>query len=311
VTEPQISVVIPTHNRSGPLQTALAGLRGQTLPRERFEVIVVDDASSDDTPRVLAAAREAGEVDLVLRRDTSGGPGAARNTGWREARGQLIAFVDDDCRPTPEWLERGLEAHRQHPGAFIQGPVLKDPEHMHRLNPFAHFFEVHGLDQGFATANIFYSRALLDRLDGFDAQAFPYAGEDTDLGWRAIEAGAQPVFATGALVYHGIFPRSPLARLRMTARWTDTVKTYRRHPQIKKVKGVFWRHNHWVLFRFLVALALPRRLGPVRLWLAAPYVHYLTDRRSGPLLAPYLIALDLAEVVAITRGAVRYRVLVV
>ena len=58
MSDPRVSVVIPTHNRSGPLQTALAGLRAQTLPREEFEVIVVDDASSDDTPAVLEAAAE-------------------------------------------------------------------------------------------------------------------------------------------------------------------------------------------------------------------------------------------------------------
>ncbi|MEA2496052.1 MAG: hypothetical protein QOJ29_3963, partial [Thermoleophilaceae bacterium] len=136
------------------------------------------------------------------------------------------------------------------------------------------------------------------------------AGEDTDLGWRAVEAGAEVHFATDALIYHAIVPVGPLARLRGTARWTDTVRNYRTHPQMPKVKGVFWRYNHWELFRFLVALALPRRLGPVRLFLAAPYVKHLTDRRTGPLLAPYLLALDAAEVLAIVRGAIRYRVFV-
>ena len=311
MSDPQVSVVIPTRDRAEPLKTALAGLRAQTLPRERFEVIVVDDGSTDATPAVLDDERAAGDLDLrVLRRDAAGGPGAARNTGWREARGELIAFVDDDCRPTPEWLERGVEAHEANPGSFIQGRVLKDPEQMDRLSPFAHFFEVYGPDQGFATANIFYPRELLERLDGFDEEEFPRTGEDTDLGWRAIEAGAQPVFAGDALVYHGIFPMSPLARLRSTARWSDTVKGYRRHPEMKKVKGLFWRQNHWELFRFLVALALPRRLGPVRLYLAAPYVAHLTGRRTGPLLAPYLLALDLGEMLAILRGAIRYRVLV-
>jgi glycosyltransferase involved in cell wall biosynthesis len=307
---PRVSVVIPTHNRSGPLQSALAGLRAQTLPREQFEVVVVDDASTDDTPSVLEQAEAAGDVDIALRREVSGGPGGARNAGWRQARGEVIAFLDDDCRPTPEWLERGLEVHEQHPEAFIQGRVLKDPEHMDRLSPFAHFFEVHGYDQGFPTANIFYPRTLLDRLGGFDETFRRAAGEDTDLGWRALEAGAQAIFATDALVYHGIFPMSPWARLKLTQRWADTVRGYRLHPGMRKIKGLFWRQNHWEFFRFLVALALPRRLGPLRLYLAAPYVAYLTGRRTGPLMAPYLIALDLGEVIAVVRGGIRYRVLV-
>jgi hypothetical protein len=99
-------------------------------------------------------------------------------------------------------------------------------------------------------------------------------------------------------------------RLRVAARWTPLVQVYKRHPGLRHELrlGLFWRENHWLLTRFLVALALPRRLGPIRLALAAPYVRHLTDRRTGPLLAPYLLAVDLVEVAAILRGAVRYRV---
>jgi GT2 family glycosyltransferase len=187
-----------------------------------------------------------------------------------------------------------------------------DPSQMHALDPFAHYFEVHHAQEGFPTANILYPRELLERLGGFDEDAFILleAGEDTDLGWRAVEAGATVQFAPDALVLHGIVPVGAIAKLRGTRRWTSTIKNYRRHPDMPKYKGIFWRHNHWILFRFLVALVLPRRLGPLRLFLAAPYVAHLTDRTTGPLLAPYLLALDLLEVVAVVRGAIRYRVLV-
>jgi glycosyltransferase involved in cell wall biosynthesis len=311
VSAPRIAVVVATHNRVYRLSLLLDALREQSLSHEEFEVIVVDDGSQDATPQLLADAEQAGDLQLtVLRREPAGGPARARNLGWRAAAAPLIAFTDDDCRPTVSWLAAYLAAAESYPGAVLQGRVMKDPEQMDALNPFAHTYEVHGYDQGFATANMLYPRDLLDRLNGFDETFLRPAGEDTDLGWRAIEEGRRIEFVNDALVHHGIVPVGAVARLRSASRWTDTVRLYRRHPGMTKVKGLFWRHNHWVLFRFVVALALPRALGPVRLYLAAPYVEYLTARRTGPLLAPYLLAVDLAEVLAVVRGAIRYRVLV-
>jgi glycosyltransferase involved in cell wall biosynthesis len=311
VSEPRITVVAATHNRAPRLRILLDALRAQTVPRGEFEVVIVDDGSADETPGVLAEAESAGDLDLrVLRREPAGGPAAARNLGWNIARAPLVAFTDDDCRPAPGWLAGMLEAAGDRRDLILQGRVEKDPEQLDALSPFAHWFEVHDANQGFPTANILYPRDLLERLGGFDAGRFPFTGEDTDLGWRAVEAGAEVDFCPEALVYHAVVPMSPVARLRSTQRWTGAIRNYSVHPGIPKVKGFFWRYNHWELFRFLVALALPRRLGPLRLFLAAPYVVHLTGRRSGPLLAPYLLAVDLAEVVAVLRGALRYRVFV-
>jgi glycosyltransferase involved in cell wall biosynthesis len=304
----RIAVVVATKNRAWRLSLLLEALRAQTVGLDAFEVVVVDDGSSDATPRLLA---DVGDLPLrVIRRETSAGPATARNAGWRAATAPLVAFTDDDCRPVPDWLERFAAAAAAHPGAVLQGRVEKDPEQMGALTPFAHWMEVHHAGEGFPTANILYPRELLERLDGFDESFGRASGEDTDLGWRALEAGATVEFVPDALVHHGIVPVGAWPRLRGTARWTDSIRNYRLHPQMPKHKGIFWRHNHWVLFRFLVALILPRWLGPIRLYLAAPYVKHLTDRRTGPLLAPYLLALDLGEVLAVVRGAIRYRVLV-
>ena len=108
---PEIAVVAATHNRSDRLAALLDALRAQTLGSDRFEVVIVDDASSDGTRELLAEARGRGDLALtVLHQDSSRGPAAARNAGWRAATAPLVAFTDDDCRPSPGWLAAGLRA---------------------------------------------------------------------------------------------------------------------------------------------------------------------------------------------------------
>ncbi|MEA2495152.1 MAG: hypothetical protein QOJ29_3063, partial [Thermoleophilaceae bacterium] len=96
---PRASVVVATRDRADSLAALLSALAEQTLPREDFEVIVIDDGSTDHTARVLAEAEARGTLQLRIARDEGRGPGAARNRGWREARGEIVAFTDDDCRP--------------------------------------------------------------------------------------------------------------------------------------------------------------------------------------------------------------------
>lgn len=311
MSEPQISIVLATSNRARRLAALVDSLRAQTLAPDRFEVVVVDDASTDDTPHVLKTALEVGGLRLkALRLDRPSGPAHARNVGWRAAEAPLIAFTDDDCVATPTWAHAALEAFARHPNTVIQGRVEINPDEIAYYDPFAHTLEVHGLGAGFETANVLYPRELLERVNGFDEAEFRGpGGEDTDLAWRAIASGADAVFADDVVVYHGVLRVGAIKRLKVAARWTESIKVFNRHPAIRRylVWRVFWRYNHWLFFRFLVALALPRRLGALRLFLAAPYVVHLTDRRTGPLLAPYLVALDAVEVFAVLRGALRYR----
>ena len=314
--EPEISVVVATHDRPRRVQALLESLRVQTLDPSRYEVIVVDDGSAGEaTAAVLHAQLAKDGMQLhVIRRPLSAGPSVARNEGWRAARAPLIAFTDDDCVATPTWAEAGLRGFAEHPNAVLQGRVEMNPDELDQYNPFSHTLNVHELGAGFETANIFYPRALLERVGGFNEAEFRGpGGEDTDLAWRAIKTGAEAHFLSDAVVYHGVVPSGAIKRLRVAARWSESIKAVRMHPEIRErlTARVFWRYNHWLLFRFLIALLLPKRWGALRLMLAAPYVVHLTDRRTGPLLAPYLLALDAVEVLAVVRGAIRYRTFII
>ena len=306
----EISVVLPTRDRPRRLARQLAALRAQTLGRDRFEVIVVDDASAQPTRERLERERASAPDWLrVVRNDRPAGPGAARNSGWPLARAQLVAFTDDDCEATPAWLEALLACARRHPGDFVQGPVAMLPSERARFTPFSHTIEVHGCGPGWETANIAYPRDLLERLGGFDRQLFRQG--DTDLGWRAIELGAAARWAPDALVHHAVTYVGPLGRLKLAARYHQAPLVFKRHPQLRRrvPLRVFWYGVHLELFAAVLSRALPRRLAAARWFLAGPYVYRLTRGRSLGASAPYVALCHVVEVSALVRGSVRYRTL--
>ncbi|MDQ5852192.1 MAG: glycosyltransferase, partial [Chloroflexota bacterium] len=102
-----VSVVVPTFERPALLQRCLAALLGQQFEPSNYEVVVVDDGVSDETRRLVECWSERGKARGVCVRYLAAphtrGPAAARNIGWRAARGAIIAFTDDDCIPDANW----------------------------------------------------------------------------------------------------------------------------------------------------------------------------------------------------------------
>ena len=97
-----VSIVVPTYRRPEQLARCLQALAELEYPTDRYEVVVVDDGSAEpDATRIASICLEAG---ARLERQARSGPAAARNRGARAARGEFIAFLDDDCAPSPDWL---------------------------------------------------------------------------------------------------------------------------------------------------------------------------------------------------------------
>ena len=312
---PRVSVVVATRDRPQRLTALLRSLEAQTLSPEDFEVVVVDDASSlPEAERVLGLSeRDSSPAIRVIHRAEPGGPAAARNEGWRAAGAPLVAFTDDDCVAAADWLETGLSASVAHPGAILQGRTDPIPEEAHRRSPFSRTVVVGRGGPPFETCNIFYPRSVLEAVGGFD-ETFRYpVGEDTDLAWRATRDGAEAVFVPNARVFHAVVELGPLGMLRDALRWEHAVQVFAKHPELRRAQlhgGVFWSPTHAQLVCFALALRLARRWPLVAFLLAWPYLVRLMRRRTGPLLAPYILLQDLVEVFAIVRGAVRNRVLV-
>jgi glycosyltransferase involved in cell wall biosynthesis len=189
---PFFSVVIPTYNRPDNLLRNLQALTRQTFPD--FEVVVVDQ--SDPAVEIPEEFRQKLAIRYVYSQQR--GPALARNKGIREATGHVIAFTDDDCIPETDWLEKAARRFDQAPIAGLEGRVrsekVGDPKYRTVSNE-----NFEGI--GFMTANMFYRRDLLLKVNGFD-ERFPDAfREDTDLAWRIQEFGDIP-HARDAVVFH-------------------------------------------------------------------------------------------------------------
>ncbi len=201
MSEPQISVIIPTHNRREELAKTLDHLLAQSLPRSAFEVIIVDDGSS---PPVTVPH------PLQLVRLEGAERSAARNAGVQASRGELLVFIDDDITVASDFLPSHLEAHREWPDALLVG-AIRLPEQAGRT-PFGRFrqkLEDDGvpIERGLTSlpnlctaANMAITRTRFNELGGFDPLIA--SGEDQDLALRHTSSGGRIAFIPEARVIH-------------------------------------------------------------------------------------------------------------
>lgn len=322
MTTPQVAVVVPTWQRAAKLPRLVAALERQR-GLDNFEVIIVDDASTDDTQEVVRRLSETSSISLKsLALPANSGPATARNTGWRAARAPVVAFTDDDCIPTDRWLSAILDAMRD--ADMVQGRTVPDPE-SDELQPLSRTMEV-GQENGlYETCNMAYRREVLERVDGFDERfRYPY-GEDADLGWRARATGARAAFCSNAVVYHEVANPGFGAHLRELKRLDGAVLLLKLHPEARAYlwRGMFFRRTHPSAaaagFGLTVALA-PRLRWQWRLGALTLCMPWLSRRlRSEPVrgglstqlsVLPKLLISDLAQIAVLTKASVRHRVLV-
>jgi GT2 family glycosyltransferase len=202
----ECSVVVPTRNRPDQLDACLDALASQSLPPDRFEVIVVDDGTEAPVAPRLEAWRR--RLSVGQARTPGAGPAAARNAGVALAAGRYLAFTDDDCRPSPGWLQALLAVLRRRPGALAGGRTvnmlaeLAASETSQVISEVVHdYYNADPEDaRFFSSNNLAAEAAAFRRLGGFDP-AFR-TSEDRDLCHRWRAAGGRLVYVPDALVGH-------------------------------------------------------------------------------------------------------------
>lgn len=227
----RLSVIVPAYNDADNLRAALTRLADQTLPHNAYEVVVVDDGSTDATPDVIASAAGAPAPIRSVRLDPNGGRAAARNAGIRVARAPLVVFVDSDVLVGRDFLERHADIHTSAGRPLLgRGPVVAIPTRTVPARPPMTRVSTAYLD----TANASVPRQALVDAGLFDEGFRLYGWEDFDLGMRLKARGLPRVFSAAAVAFHVVPPPTPESFDRYLLKEEERARTarylLRKHP---------------------------------------------------------------------------------
>jgi GT2 family glycosyltransferase len=292
-----VSIVVPTCRRPQLLSHCMASLLLQRFDASRFEIVVVDDAPCSSTRNVVddwaAVAAAAGPAITYIASGGPHGPAAARNRGWRAARGAIIAFTDDDTVAGADWLLQGLCAFAPDVQAVwgrIDMPLSTQPTDYER--------DAKNLESAeFVTANCFCPKHVLEELDGFDERFRLAWREDADLYFRLLGRAGRIVHAPAAVITHPIRPAPWGVSLRQQKKILFDALLYKKHPALYRQKiRAAPRTDYYLIVAALlcaiVALALQRAV-PAALagaaWLALS-ARFCRQRLAPTIKTPAHIA---------------------
>ncbi|HEX9659394.1 MAG TPA: glycosyltransferase, partial [Rhodothermales bacterium] len=197
---PRISVVVCSYNGAATITDTLRAL--QSLDYPDYEVIVVNDGSSDHTEQVARAFK------FQVVTTPNAGLSSARNEGIRQATGEIVAFIDDDAYPDPHWLRYVARVLTTRDVCGVGGPNLLPPEDgtlaeciSHAPGGPCHVLETDELAEHIPGCNMAFRKSVLETVEGFDPQ-FQAAGDDVDLCWRLLDRGWKIGFHPSAVVWH-------------------------------------------------------------------------------------------------------------
>ena len=226
---PRVSVVVCSYNGAATLAECLESLGRLRYPD--YEVILVDDGSSDDTPAIAARFPAVRTI-----RQENRGLSEARNVGLRAATGAIVAYTDSDCYADPDWLTHLVHQLEATGADAAGGPNLSPDDGWLAACVGAcpgqptHVLESDQVAEHIPGCNMAYRRGPLEQIGGFDPQ-FVRAGDDVDVCWRLQQAGRWITFAPAAFVWHHR-RQTPKAYLRQQAGYGEAEALLRfKHPE--------------------------------------------------------------------------------
>ena len=196
-----ISIIIPTYNRKESLISCIDSINNQNYPKKAFELIIVNDNSTDGTLEYLNEHIKSIPFPISIINTKHSGPGLARNIGVAKAKGTIIAFTEDDMRMDSNWLTIGSDCFINNEIAAVEGIT----KYVDTNKPVRRLEKQYQLS--FLPGNLMIRKNVFDKLDGYDADFYDekmgiYFREDVELGFRLLESGYKAIISAEMLAYH-------------------------------------------------------------------------------------------------------------
>lgn len=294
-----VSVVIPTYKRNKLLKNCLQKLQEQSFPKQRFEIVVVSDGHDSACAKMIASLNKEKEEGVEIRYfqlAEKNGPAAARNTGWKNARGQLIVFTDDDCLPLPEFISTYWNEWQTDPKPLIafrakmKVPIKSPPTDFERNTAYLE-------GDVFVTANCACTKAALTAINGFDEQFTMAWREDSDLEFALIKSDIPIKLIPNITVVHPVRKAPWGISVKEQKKTMFNVLLYKKYPRLFKeriTRGPAWYYYVYILlFVLLTAASFYKeyRLAALLTILWGAWISWFIFKRlKGTSLSPSHIA---------------------
>ncbi len=321
----EVSIVIPTRNRCKSLKETLESLFNQTYSYEKYEIIVCNDNSSDDTEKIVKELIDKNIHNLRYFKIESNieGPAKVRNFGIINAKAPIIGFTDDDCILPSNWIELAMLRFKENPEICgLYGKVVTFGTCKDKKFTIARRVDVLEDNGSYVTPNVFYKKDILVDVGMFDLE-MRYL-QDIELGWKVRKKG--PIlFEPSILVHHKIHCASIRNYLKRQRKHEYWVLMYKKHPENLKNDRLMLGHiyNRSVflvisLFVTLLSYILIQNLFSPLLFLSLlvyMWAHVIIDKNLQKypmrvLLFPRYIIADVIRFLISLKASIKYKFLV-
>ena len=230
----EVAIVIPANNASKTIGKAIEACLGQDYPKDKIRIIIVDDGSTDNTKEIVKNY----PVDYISQEKA--GPSKARNTGWRSARSEIIAFLDAECVPERKWISKMVRYYESDDTVCVGGRygIANEGNFLAELiygEFLARYTRCSKSTQFIGSYGYSFCRSVLEEIGGYNEEFTMASAEDNDLAYRLLAGNYSLVFDTDIVIKHHFATK--LHRYLKAQFWHGCwrMKLYRIH--IRMIKG--------------------------------------------------------------------------
>lgn len=241
-----VSIIIPTLNRREILKKCLGYLFTQTYPKDKYEIIIVDDGSTDGTNEMIKELSPPHPLKYLKQEAGKNGPACANNLGIKNAQGEVVLFMNSDIFVLPDFIEEHMKFHRLYPNHIVQGPSYNTTNFENPFKATSDYSGYSNIQMGyFVTWNVSIPKEFIEKAGYFDEDFRPYSWEDIELGYRLRRLGIKQKFNRKATGFHYrkkfTLDDLPGIKEKSMIMGRNGVLYYRKHPSLEtKIASGAW-----------------------------------------------------------------------